>query len=99
MSYVDNRIIFLSTEGQVGFFDLKYYTWNFNIALRDVSFLLCLEWPQYNHQIEFFSAKSDIIAYNFSGDLSWNIEAVPSQSLLPSIYVLGDILYKVKFCF
>lgn len=97
MAYFDNRIIFLFTNGQVGFFDLKYYTWNFNIALRDVSFLMYSEWPNSNHQIEFYSDKSNIIEYKSSGDLSWKIEAVQTISLSSPIYVVGDFLYKVKF--
>lgn len=97
MSYVDNQIIFLSTEGQVGFFDLKFYTWNFNIALRDVSFLLSLDWPHYNYRIEFHSGKPDIISYDSFGELSWSIEPTLFASLLPPVYTLGDILYKVIF--
>lgn len=55
MVVVDDRFIFLTPDGQVGSFDLKFTTFNFNLALRDIAFLLIGDWfqPEENHRIHF----------------------------------------------
>uniref|UniRef100_A0A915EDW1 receptor protein-tyrosine kinase n=1 Tax=Ditylenchus dipsaci TaxID=166011 RepID=A0A915EDW1_9BILA len=86
MAIADDKIFFLTEDGQVGSFDLKFSAFNFNLALREVAFLLSAEWtqPSENNRVHFKGP----IEFESNGELSWNVE--------PSVASPGQILYKIQ---
>jgi hypothetical protein len=87
MTSIDDRIVFLTMDGQVGSFDHHFESVNMNYALHDIAFLLASDWVDRDTELHF---QRPIEFDEKLGQLTWGVEQAGQQPKW------GEVLYQVE---
>lgn len=95
LAYLDNRFVFLTTDGQIGSFDEHFNSINFNWALRDVAYLLSSEWALSRNSRVYFS--EPIQFSSAQRQLSWNLDTDLIQQNKQILFKVLIFIYFSRF--